>query len=203
MIQNLDKKKCACEPLEKAVEPIFDGRTVKGGLIRLNKGEKFTIREFAPQGVFGYTELSAKGLKCFTEESTFTEAIYAPFLLKPRYRQKTFVATADDCREEMKQAELIADVPSTDVFQTWQLVVWPTRKPEPKGQVIMLDEWDKIEGLRFSAKHEFTVQVSEQATATGYIWEAPTQKFKCVELKDPNLGKFVTGYQQWHFMSLD
>jgi hypothetical protein len=87
--------------------------------------------------------------------------------------------------------------------QKFSVVVWPLREPVAEGILYELDTYELATPIEHEANVDITIRVSEKLQPTGYRWEAPTQTFTCVELKSANLGDFTTGYQQWHFKTLD
>jgi len=122
-----------------------------------------------------------------------------------RYRQTSFNAIKDDCRDVMVRSAMKEDGIAIDAAkkQDYEMVVWPTRQPAAIGQLIELDK-EGEKKISLIGQGEFTVRVSEKATDSGYAWNAPDPaSFKCVTLDTTNLGDFTTGFQQWKFTAKD
>lgn len=81
--------------------------------------------------------------------------------------------------------------------------MWPDGKPQFEGQLIDLDAGTRE--VKSIGQGHFTVRVNEIATENGFAWEAPAKdtKYKCIELVNPNLGDYKTGYVQYLYKSLD
>jgi len=114
-----------------------------------------------------------------------------------RYRQFSFEAMTPNCRYDLVQYALSSEGIVDDTQnQTFEFVVWPTEFPIEVGELADIDA-----GVRFIelvGQDNFTMRISEMATATGYAWEIPAyDQFNCIELIDDNVGNFTTGYQQF------
>jgi len=80
--------------------------------------------------------------------------------------------------------------------------VWPDVQPVAVGTLADLDAG--VTSLDLIGQDEFTLRISEQATATGYEWIVPAEDaFNCITLTNSNSGDFTTGYTQFVFTALD
>lgn len=93
-----------------------------------------------------------------------------------RYRQAIFKAVTPDCRAQLTRLA-IDETGAEDSTKTWtfDVVVWPERVPDFIGSLYDLDEGDRT--INALGEQQFTVRINEQATETGYAWNAPEYEF--------------------------
>jgi hypothetical protein len=106
-ILDLDPYSCECKALNAGFGVVFDSRTTTTPLVRIDKFEQFTIREWATTnddgttGPFAYSALDVSTLECVSEVAKFEDQW-------ARYRQVSFEASKDDCRGDLIQDKVDA-----------------------------------------------------------------------------------------------
>jgi hypothetical protein len=197
-ILDIDFYSCECKALHAAEGTLFDTKTMTGAYARLNKDEKFTIREWAlATGGFEWSNYDAGTTECATQVSVWEEPNFM------RYRHIVLEASTAECRGDLTQTKV---VDGETISQTFNVVVWPERVPTSVGTLFELDTWTLASTIELEANVDFTFRFSEKATTTalGYTWVKPSKAtWDCVTLEDNDFETFVTGYQQMVFKSLD
>jgi hypothetical protein len=189
---------CSCVnvPTDTPVgSSLFEAHKVAQGttlrvMMNINGANQVTLRQWAgAEGKFVYNlDTSTVQLECL-------ESVGEPFG-NEYYQQVTLKAITPNCRWSYR-------LESEDKTQ-WivaEFIVAPEKQPTAQGELVLLDQLDFTQEVKFDFAAETFITVRGVETATGFGWEEPTQAFKCLKLVDKNFEGFNTGYFQWLFQA--
>jgi hypothetical protein len=118
------------------------------------------------------------------------------------FREATFKAETAECRFYLTRALATGSTAGTNATnatvatQTFEFVVYPTRKPPVIGELIDVDTIRQTE-FTFKTGHKATVRASE-FHHRGFQWAEPDfTGFTCGRMINANFGDFKTGYRQY------
>lgn len=120
-----------------------------------------------------------------------------------RYRQTSYEAVQPDCVDKLVRTSMFIPLPPAKPAQLEvTFTVWYDGEPAHDGTMIPLDV--NAEGnlplVEVNAGAFITLRASEKDTfPLGFPWVEPAAdtEFKCIDIKNINLGNLKTTYRQW------